>query len=128
MLPSLWPGDVVEVSACTVEDVFPGEIVLALRDGRFFLHRFASRSGSGSFLLRGDSMPTVDPEFPAEALIGRKICSAPLRPWSRAIGIVFSYCGPVRRLALRLHAAQRRVNENSQSAFTRIPELTDAGA
>ena len=43
MLPALWPGDVVEIASCSPEDVRPGEIVLALRDGRLFLHRFVGR-------------------------------------------------------------------------------------
>ena len=28
MLPTLWPGDVVEIASCSVDDVHPGEIVL----------------------------------------------------------------------------------------------------
>ena len=34
MLPSLWPGDVVEIESCSLEEVVSGEIVLAERDGR----------------------------------------------------------------------------------------------
>src|SRR5208282_2941797 len=49
MLPALWPGDVVEIAGCSPEDVRPGEIVLALRDGRFFLHRFVARCKPSGF-------------------------------------------------------------------------------
>ena len=42
MLPALWPGDVVEIESCSLEDIRPGEIVLAQRDGRLFLHRFVA--------------------------------------------------------------------------------------
>jgi hypothetical protein len=73
MLPTLWPGDVVEVESCSLADVWPGEIALAYRDGRLFLHRFVGRRSLDSFVMRGDSMPAVDPPFPAEALIGRLV-------------------------------------------------------
>src|SRR5271157_6211990 len=68
MLPALWPGDVVEIASCSLEDVRPGEIVLARREGRLFLHRLVRRclvapGTPNGFLLRGDSMPGSDPQF-----------------------------------------------------------------
>lgn len=109
MLPTLWPGDVVEIASCSLDDVRTGQVALALREGRFFLHRVVARSPAGGFLLRGDSMPDADPEFPIGALIGR-LASSPraLLPWPRVIGQLLCYCGPVRRLALRVHASRRR--------------------
>jgi len=109
MLPSLWPGDVVEIASCSLEDVRPGEIVLALREGRLFLHRFVRPCASNSFVLRGDSMPGTDPEFPPKALLGRLVrnadegrrMSAPAL--SRAVGLLLCYCGVARRLVLKLH-------------------------
>ncbi len=122
MLPALWPGDVVEIASCSLEDVRPGEIVLARREGRLFLHRLVRRclAAPGTlngFLLRGDSMPGSDPQFPPEALLGRlvrradkgrTVSAAALRPWfggkwSGAVGMLFCHCGVARRLALRLH-------------------------
>src|SRR5437879_9623687 len=77
MLPALWPGDVVEIASCSLEDVRPGEIVLARREGRLFLHRLVGRfydcGTPNGFLLRGDSMPGPDPQFPNEALLGRLV-------------------------------------------------------
>ena len=138
MLPTLWPQDVVEITRCSVEDVQPGEIVLALREGRLFLHRFVARCEPAGFILLGDSMPAADPEFPEEALLGRfsgritgwvehgtigkmaaeqgaqhtgfgerSYSSAgpvlPLTIWRWALGRLLCYCGPARRLSLRLH-------------------------
>jgi signal peptidase I len=121
MLPALWPGDVVEIASCSPEDVRPGEIVLALRDGRLFLHRFVGRFNDpckpSGFLLRGDSMPGPDPRFPPGAMLGRLVrrvgkergvAAATQRRWfavkcSRALGALFCHCGLARRLALRLH-------------------------
>ncbi len=108
MLPVLWPGDVVEIASCSLEEVRPGEIVLALRDGRLFLHRLV-RPTSNGFLLRGDSMPSTDPQFSPEALLGRLVCSGGEQRWisapavSRAVGRLLCYCGIARRLALKLH-------------------------
>ena len=49
--------------SCSLEGP-PGEIVLALRDGRLFLHRFVALRTPNGFELRGDSMPGADPRFP----------------------------------------------------------------
>lgn len=118
MLPALWPGDMVEIAGCSLEDVRPGEIVLARREGRLFLHRLVAPCTPNGFLLRGDSVPGPDPRFPPEALLGRLVRStdeervlyaAALRPgfgakWSRAVGMVLCHCGLARRLALKLHS------------------------
>jgi hypothetical protein len=141
MLPTLWPGDVVEIASCSVDDVHPGEIVLALRAGRFFLHRFVTRLQPGGFQLRGDSMPGSDPQFPNEALLGRLVSRAqqgqcedrpllPLHPWSWAIGQLLCHCGPARRFALKLHARRRRhpdENRNAERALINVGAV-DPGA
>ena len=114
MLPALWPGDVVEIESCPPEDVLPGEIVLAFRDRRFFLHRFVARCEPSGFRLRGDSMPGSDPPFPVDALLGRLVHNTSADAmafgvtWfavkcSRALGLLLCHCGPARRLALKLH-------------------------
>jgi len=130
MLPILWPGDVVEIKSCSLDDVMPGEIVLALRARRFFLHRFVERSQNG-FLLRGDSMPHPDPRFPSEALLGRLVSRShgqdldakdpvrpilPLRPWAWAMGRVICFFAPARRLALMLHDRKKRNAREMQSS------------
>jgi hypothetical protein len=113
MLPALWPGDVAEIVACSLEQVRRGEIVLAFRDGRLFLHRFLARCEPAGFLTRGDSMPGPDPQFPCDTFLGKlagvdcageTICApAPLGPWSRLLGALLCHCSPARRLALKLH-------------------------
>jgi hypothetical protein len=140
MLPALWPGEVVEIASCSPEDVRPGEIVLALRDGRLFLHRFVGRFNDpckpSGFVLRGDSMPGPDPQFPTEAMLGRllqkvdgarAVCPAALPPgfrakwlgmkWSRALGTLLCHCGVASRLALNLHSRWKaRELRNSDAA------------
>ena len=128
MLPALWPGDVVEIASCSREDVRPGEIVLALREGRLVLHRLVAPCTPNGFLLRGDSVPGPDPLFPPEALLGRLVRGADegravsvsvpaLRlgfgvkwfgvKWSRALGMLLCHCGVARRLALKLHSCRK---------------------
>lgn len=111
MLPALWPGDVVEIESCQAGDVGRGEIVLAWRDGRFFLHRLLTERESG-FITRGDSMPEPDPEFATSALLGKlrnvnrngRQVALRSRPWTRMIGLLFCYSGFARRAALTVRS------------------------
>lgn len=121
MLPTLWPGDVVEIESCAPEDVHHGEIVLALRDGRLFLHRLVSPCTPIGFQLRGDSMPGPDPWFSPEALLGRLVNTEGNRKLSagvlyRAAGMVFCHFGAARSLALKLHRRQRISASESQNS------------
>lgn len=132
MLPSLWPGDVVEIEGCSPEDVCPGEIVLALREDRLFLHRLVAPCTANGFVLRGDSVPRSD-AFPPEALLGRLVSGSDerqgistiaLRPglgvnWfgitcSRGLGMLLCHCSLVRRLALKLHSRRRVTADESR--------------
>ncbi len=133
MLPALWPGEVVEIASCSMEHVRPGEIVLARREGRLFLHRFVAPSTPNGFRLRGDSLPASDPEYPPEALLGklvrrtadRRTFSSPglslgLSPaLSRALGILFCRCSTARRLALKLHGRRKA----SAAAFRNLESI-----
>ena len=121
MLPALWPGDVIEIESCSLEDVQAGEIVLAQRDDRLVIHRMVARSAQNYFLLRGDSVACPDPPFAFEALLGRLVrrsgearplAASALRPgfgakWSRAVGIVLCHSGWARRAALKVHSRRR---------------------
>jgi hypothetical protein len=110
MLPTLWPGDLAEIEACSLKDVGFSDLVLATRDGRLFLHRFLTRVGDSTFVTRGDSMPGADPAFESEALLGKLVAASrmkspvavALRPWSRTLGLLFCYCSFARRIALRV--------------------------
>jgi len=137
MLPALWPGAVVEIASCSLEDVRPGEIVLARRDGRLFLHRLVSTCKPQGFLLRGDSMPGSDPQFPAEALLGRLVNKADERrgvsgfdmkwfgvKWSRALGMVLCHCSVARRLALKFHSR----GQASAREFRSPEQATELGS
>jgi hypothetical protein len=122
MLPTLWPGDVVEIESCSLGNLRPGEIVLAQRDERLVLHRLVASRGPLGFLLRGDCVPNPDPLLPPEALLGRLVRrgndgrTAPVRAvrqwlgakWLRALGVLLCHCGIARRLALKVHGWRTR--------------------
>jgi len=128
MLPAIWPGDVVGIESCSPSDIRPGDVALALRDGRFFLHRLIASSDAKGFVLGGDSVPAPDVPYPAEALLGRLVsrsgdrwrssfCTAKL---SRAAGLLLAHCGPLRRLALKLRS--RRTGSGGEFREFRDPE------
>ena len=48
MLPSLWPGDLLTVQSHRPEQVEPGELLLYMRQGRFFVHRVVSKRLAGN--------------------------------------------------------------------------------
>jgi hypothetical protein len=109
MLPTLWPGDIVEIESCLLEDVRPGEIVLARRDHRLVLHRLVAPCTPAGFLLRGDSVPAPDPQYSPEALLGRLVRrtgkGGGLMPsmLARVTEMFFRNCRLLRRLALGFH-------------------------
>jgi hypothetical protein len=74
MLPSVWPGDLLTIQSVSYDEVAPGDIVLTLRDNRFFVHRLVERRQVQDRLLwitRGDAMPDCDPPGAASELLGR---------------------------------------------------------
>jgi hypothetical protein len=74
MLPSVWPGDLLTIQSVGADEIVPGDIVLVLRDSRFFIHRLVeSRRDQVGILCitRGDAMPHNDPPNAASELLGR---------------------------------------------------------
>src|ERR1700675_3315645 len=76
MLPTLWPGDVLTVHSLAPEQVEPGDIVLFMRQGRFFIHRVASKDlmrDEAPLITRGDCMSEDDPPVSRGELLGRVV-------------------------------------------------------
>src|SRR5208283_2572418 len=60
MLPAVWPGDLLTIQSTAYDEVVPGDIVLVLRNNRFFVHRLVeSRRDQDClwWITRGDAMP-----------------------------------------------------------------------
>jgi len=115
MLPTLWPGDVLNVRSLRAEEAEPGEIVLYMRHGRFFVHRVVSRNLSrddGSLVTRGDCMPADDPPIGSNELLGRItgvqrsgslfVPARRLSPFRRLLAFLLCHWSLFRCIGLRL--------------------------
>jgi Peptidase S24-like len=74
MLPTLWPGDILTVQSFRPDEVESGEIVLYMRQDRFFIHRVVTKNLNRdvAFLItRGDCMSENDPPVGKRELLGR---------------------------------------------------------
>jgi hypothetical protein len=77
MLPSVWPGDILEIQRISGQEISARDIVLFTRDRRLFAHRVVSaiqHRGGITILTEGDGMPQPDPVFSESELLG-KVCS-----------------------------------------------------
>jgi hypothetical protein len=70
MWPALRPGDVALFAAPGAPR--PGDVCLAVVDGRLVAHRLIAREGD-RLLLRGDAMPAADPPVAPAAVVGRLV-------------------------------------------------------
>jgi signal peptidase I len=115
MLPTLWPGDLLTVQALRLEETEPGEIVLYIRQGRFFIHRVIRRSltqDQACLVTRGDCMSEDDPPVGRSELLGKitKVQRAGsgflparrLSPVRRLLACMFCHWSLFRRVGLRL--------------------------
>ena len=74
MLPTIWPGDVLEVRHQGVAEIQSGDVVLFQRQGQLVAHRVVHRLGrpGGNLLItRGDRQSAADPPMTKEEILGR---------------------------------------------------------
>jgi Peptidase S24-like len=119
MLPSLWPGDLVTIQSVAHCEAVPGDIVLVMRDNRFFVHRLIEkRSGQDciSWITRGDAVPQNDPPVSASELLGlvvgvrrghhNLVPGRQVSPLQPVLAWMLCRWDHFRGLALRIHAAR----------------------
>jgi|KBSSwiStaDraftv2_1062776.scaffolds.fasta_scaffold260810_2 hypothetical protein len=73
MIPSIYPGDLLTVRSHCIADARHGQIVLCLREGRFWAHRVIRKWRDGNRLLfstRGDALQHEDPSIDESQLLG----------------------------------------------------------
>jgi signal peptidase I len=130
MLPTLWPGDVLTVQSIRPEQADPGEIVLYLRRGRFFIHRIVDKplSGDGTHLItRGDCMAEDDPRVERSELLGKVIevrransvfvPARRLSPFHRLVAWLFCHSSLFRQVGLRVGTYCRESDDQVEATF-----------
>ncbi|HYN16284.1 MAG TPA: S24/S26 family peptidase [Terriglobales bacterium] len=117
MLPALWPGDLVVIRSAALAELSRGDLVLFLRQDRFFVHRVLAVSGSG-LLTRGDALSAADPPVSSQELLGRVVSVRrngrllpPLPPgWlARTLACIVRHSTRVHNLVMRLRGLHCRV-------------------
>jgi len=113
MLPAIWPGDVVSIERKPADETVPGDIVLVVRDGRFFVHRLIEKRDC-QWITRGDSLPHNDPAVGEAQVLGRVsrvhrtnrvIVPQPrLSVLGRILASLFCWSDVFRSFALRVHS------------------------
>ena len=74
MIPSIYPGDLLTVRSHSIAEARLGQIVLSLREGRFWAHRVVRKwrhDGRLLFATRGDALPHEDPSLDQSQLLGQ---------------------------------------------------------
>ena len=136
MLPSVWPGDVLSIEHAPGKDIVPGDIVLVVRDGRFFVHRLIGKRDC-EWITRGDSLTQNDPPL-AEAqvlgkvsLIHRKtgdiVPSSQVSPFGRALAWMLCRWNLLRNLSLRIHSFQQLGFSANRTIDTNEPHFSTCG-
>ena len=133
MLPTLWPGDLITVRSVPPEQVEPGEIVLYMRQNRFFIHRIVSKelTRDKTFLVtRGDCMAEDDPPIERSELLGRVtevrradsifLPSRKLSPFRRLLAWMLCRWDLFQRVGLRLGACRRESNNQVEGAIVNV--------
>ena len=130
MLPSLWPGDLLTIQSAACDEVVPGDIVLVLRDNRFFVHRLVEKRQSQdclSWITRGDAIRHNDPPVAASDLLGRVarirranrsfVPSRRVSQFRSVLAWTQWRWDRFRNLALRIHAEHLRVGRRRAGQF-----------
>ena len=76
MLPIIWPGDLVTLESVEHNKIVRGDILLLLRDQRFFIHRLIERreiQNTLCWITRGDAMPHNDPPAASSEILGKLV-------------------------------------------------------
>ena len=136
MLPSVWPGDVLSIAPAHGKGVAPGDIVLVVRDGRFFVHRLIEKRDC-EWITRGDSLPQNDPPLTGAQVLGRvslihrktgDILPKPrLSVFSRGLAWMLCRWDSFRNLSLRIHSFRQHGASANRTIDTNEPHLSTCG-
>jgi hypothetical protein len=113
MLPSIWPGDVLEVRRRDATEICLGEVILFERDGRLFAHRVVEKVGGPErtlLITQGDGLRAPEPPVAPGELLGRvtaivrggRRIDPQFTRWRRVVSWVLSRSHICTSMALRL--------------------------
>src|SRR6266403_296822 len=60
MLPSLRPGDEIELQSASAHEIQIGDVIAYRRAGRLFVHRVIKKNSPRELVTRGDTLPQPD--------------------------------------------------------------------
>jgi hypothetical protein len=131
MLPSIWPGDVLEIENKTGNEIVTGDIVLVVRDCRFFIHRLIEKRNP-EWITRGDSLPQSDPPTAEVQVLGKVSTihrksraispGSRLSPLIRTLAWLLCNCNWFRNITVRIHSFwQRRVRKEIRTRPVPMP-------
>ena len=70
MLPTIWPGDILQIESTASDQLAVGDVVLVKRAKSIVIHRLMKNDGP-QWVTRGDAMPQDDPPVTAADVLGR---------------------------------------------------------
>lgn len=130
MLPTVWPGDTLEIEPLDSPDVSTGDIVLFSNGQRLVAHRVVAKicGSRDSIETQGDAVPSPDSPVAQADLMGKVSfilrngrCIAPsqsLRFSQRAVAGVFRRSNLAARVVVGLH----RLCRNSRTQTPQVQE------
>jgi hypothetical protein len=122
MIPSIYPGDLLTVRSHCIADARHGQIVLCLREGRFWAHRVIRKWRDGNrflFSTRGDALQHEDPSFDESQLLGSVTSivryGKPVEvahivgPWMKLLRVGVRHSSALARTLLSSHSLRLRL-------------------
>src|SRR5882724_205333 len=70
MLPSLRPGDEIEVQSASAHEIQIGDVIAYRRAGRLFVHRVIKKNSPRELVTRGDTLPQPDAPVSESEVLG----------------------------------------------------------
>ena len=70
MLPSLRPGDEIELQPASAHEIRIGDVIAYRRAGRLFVHRVIKKNSPRELVTRGDTLPQPDAPVSESEVLG----------------------------------------------------------
>lgn len=72
MIPTIWPGDILTVRSCSIDELQLGQIVLCKQERRLIAHRVTRICGN-LLITRGDTLRDNDPPIKTSDIVGQVV-------------------------------------------------------